>query len=262
MELDELVLSRGENGIILSEIKNKYKNSIDFKIANYIYLETKKRPFFFLNNRDNYTKMSKIKCLWEISREEFIGKYGLNFQFNEICSQVLRKIFLSGQNGSFQHTIGSELGLRTSDIHHHINNLIKAGLIIKRNFTIKTRSKLNYVIQLKCGIFEKKINENISYHNFVSSKDFEISCKLIKIISRIERPVKQKDIKYGILSYNYKSFIERRRIHRKWQKIKQLFLKAKISIMKTIECTFFDRKIKLLKKTPHRDKIQYKHKFI
>ena len=78
--------------------------------------------------------MSKIKCLWEISREEFIGKYGLNFQFNEICSQVLRKIFLSGQNGSFQHTIGSELGLRTSDIHHHINNLIKAGLIIKRNF--------------------------------------------------------------------------------------------------------------------------------
>ena len=233
----KLILSNGKNGISLYKIKKKYEDILDFKEMNQIFSKMNKNLFCF--KKENKQKKSmKLCCLWETSREEYLGNFVINSQINEICAQILRKIFYSRELGIFQHTIGSELGLRTRDIHHHINNLIKTNLIVKKNLTIKSRSKLKNVIQLKCKIFDNKISKGFFFQYFSDNKEIEIFKNLVKILTRIDRPIKQKNLKYGVLEHNNTLFDERRRFHRNWQKAKQKFLKAKIDILKTIENNF------------------------
>lgn len=248
-KLKETILSKGKTGIKLAELKKKVKDKTDFKMMNFFYLKAKKKPFCFLNCGNRTNQLTRISCRWEILRDEFLENLAFNNpRVNEVCSQILRKIFSSGEIGIFQHTIGSELGFQTRDIHHHINNLIKIGLIVKENFTIKTRSKINNAIQLKCKIFENQTKKQNLYKNFLNTEDFELFNNLIKILTRLDRQINQKDLKYGILSRENFFKIERRRIHRNWQKIKLKFLKSNIDLTLIIQKNFLYSNILFLGK--------------
>jgi hypothetical protein len=245
-KLMEIILSKGEKGASLLEIKKNYSILMDFKSIDIFFLKAKNKPFCFLNYNDKNKQRNRISCRWEIIREEFLGNNSLcNPLLNEICSQILRKIFISNYIGVFQHTIGEDLGLRTRDIHHHINFLIKTGLIDRKSFTIKSKSKLKNVIQLKCKVLENQLSKEILFKKFLN-KDILWIKNLIKILLRIEKPMKQKDLKYGIITDNKISKIERRRIHRSWQKIKQKFQKSNIKISEVNQITC----LKIISKFP------------
>jgi len=222
-----IVLLKGENGIMLSDIKKKYKNLIDFKTFIFLILRIKKKPFHYNNRYQKHPKTFHFANRWEISRKNFLGDSLFNNPpLNEICSQILTKIFSFGQTGTFQHIIGSEIGLRTCDIHHHINYLIKVGLIVKKNVNIKSGSKLNNAIQLRCIIFETLGKRNIFSYNIQDYKDIEMTKSIIKILLRINYSIRQKDLKYGILCHQNPFNIEKRRLHRIWQKAKKKISKG------------------------------------
>ena len=247
--LKEKILSVGKTGIKLSIFKKKVKNKTDFKMLNFFFLKSKKKPFCFLNCESRTNQLSRISCRWEVLRDEFLGNFVFSSpRLNEICSQVLRKIFSSGETGIFQHTIGSELGFQTRDIHHHINNLIKTGLIVKKNYTIKTRSKINNAIRLKCKIFERQSKKHNLHLNFLNMEEAKLINNLIKILTRLDRQINQKDLKYGILICDNVFKIERRRIHRNWQKIKQKFLKSNIDVTLIVPKNLLNSDISFLEK--------------
>ena len=245
----ETVLSKGKSGLKLSEFQEKDNSVLDFKTMTLVFLKFKKKPYCFNSNEINYNQLCKINCRWESLREEYLGNLILNNpQLNEICSQILRKIFESGPFGISQHTLGNELGLKSHDIHHHINNLIKYQLVKKKNFIIKSKSKLNNIIQLKCKIFENYNKKKIFQQNFSNKGEFEMINNLIKIFSRIDRVINQKDLKYGTLEKKDLENSEKRRFHRNWQKTKQKFFKAGIDLIKLIQKNFKIDKKKNFKK--------------
>ena len=249
LDLKESVLSKGKLGLKLSEFQKKDYSILDFKTMNLVFLKFKKTPYCFNSNEINYNQFGKISCRWESLREEYLGNYILNNpQLNEICSQILRKIFESGSFGISQHTVGNELGLKSHDIHHHINNLIKFQLVKKKNFIIKSKFKLNNIIQLKCKIFENLNKKKFFNQNFPSKGEFEMIKNLIKIFSRIDRVTKQKDLKYGTLKKIDSENKEKRRFHRNWQKTKQKFFKAGINLTKLTQKNFIIDKKKIFKK--------------
>ena len=249
LDWKESVLSKGKLGLKLSEFQEKYNSILDFKTMNLIFLKFKKTPYCFYSKEIHYNQLCRISCRWESLREECLENFILNNpQLNEICSQILRKIFESGPFGISQHTVGNELGLKSHDIHHHINNLIKFQLVKKKNFIIKSKSKLNNIIQLKCKIFENLNKKKFLHQNFSSKGEFEIINKLIKIFSRIDRSIKQKDLKYGTLKKIDSENSEKRRFHRNWQKTKQKFFKAGINLTKLTQKNFIIDKKKIFKK--------------
>jgi len=240
----QLLLLNGNKGLDMSMIKHKFTDILDFRAINCIFLQTKKRPFCFINNTVGHTRTAKISCRWEFSRQQHLRNSILNNpRLGEICCQILQKIFFSGCNGIYQHIIGTELGLQARDIHHRIDRLIKMGLVVKKKFTIKFRSKLNNAIQLKCIIFENSNKKDNFYKNSFNLKDFELIKRSIQIVSRIDREIRQKDIKYGILNCKNFLYAEKRCLHRNWQKIKQKFLKANINITKINNYISFDKRI-------------------
>ena len=246
----ELILAKGKSGLKFSEIQKKYGSILDFKTMSLFFLKLKKIPYYFFANDIKYTEFCRISCRWESFREEYIGNFlPNNPPLNEICSQVLRKIFTSGPHGISQHTIGSELGLKSTDIHHHINNLIKFQLVNKKNFTIKSTSKLNNIIQLKCKIFENLVKKGDFCQNFANKSEFYMMNKLTKILSRIEQAVKQKDLKYGTLKRIDVRYREKRRFHRNWQKAKQKFFKAGINLPALIQKNLISNRRNFLRKT-------------
>ena len=248
IEWKSLVLLNGENGLKLSDLKKINNNYIDFKKLFLLFSIIKKKAFSFKNNGQVCLEKFNFACRWEISREEFLGNSVFNNPpLGEICSQVFRKIFSFGKTGAFQHIIGSEIGLRTCDIHHHINYLIKVQLVVKKHIIIKSRSKMKNAIQLKCKIFETSFLKNISHPNNSGYKEADLVETVVKILSRIDRPIKQKDLKYGVLFY--KSFLatERKRIHRIWQKTKKKFLKTNIDLSRITEKNILDQDLDLFK---------------
>lgn len=247
--LNELILAKGKPGLKLSEIQEKYGSILDFKAMSLLFLKLKKTPYYFSANDIKYTKFCKISCRWEVFREVHLGNFVLNNPpLNEICSQILRKIFNSGPLGISQHTIGSELGLKSADIHHHINNLIKFQLVKKKNFTVKSKSKLNNIIQLKCKIFENLDKKRYNCQEFTNKNEFSMINNLIKILSRFEQTVKQKDLKYGTMEKIDVGYREKRRFHRNWQKAKQKFFKAGINLNKLIQKNLISNKKKVFRK--------------
>nr|UXY88503.1 hypothetical protein Cry52Nrm3_p142 [Cryptomonas curvata] len=203
-----------------------YKLS-DIKKIDILFTIFKKLPFFFISSMLSLRKNLKIECRWEKFRISLLGISVLsNPVLSEISLKILRQIGKNKKKGILQHELARFLDLQSNDIHHHLINLLKFNLIRKYTCILQSNSKLSNTIQLKSryNIDFKKLNYNQKQIEKRLSKNTLIFLleKLIKIIIRMKKIIKQKKIKYGVLSfYNHSTGNYKRKLHRIWYKLKE-----------------------------------------
>ncbi|ABW98023.1 hypothetical protein HAN_2g195 (nucleomorph) [Hemiselmis andersenii] len=253
MDLLELFLN-GKKGTSLKKILENFSMNIDLKKAFKIIEFFKKNVFFFgffINKKkNNFFFFNR----WEFKRMEILkNSIGKNFFFTEISNQILREIGKK-REGIFQYLLAKKLNLKSNYIHHVLGKLISLYLIKKYICILKINSKISNIILLKPNLnffwFQECQYRYTKEKNLDETKE---KMKIFFIIKTLSRKLKniwtEKDIKYGVAYLNkIPKKINKRRIHRKWQKIRKKCKKSGLFIFKNNFRNQFEKTIKTSRK--------------
>jgi len=231
------IFLRGNRGIRLKKFFDFKSISKDlkffFKVFEFFKINV---VLFFLSSLHLNSNCFTI-CRWEKFRKKILGYFfSKNFNLSEGEIQILKEIGKKTKNGLFQYQLTKNLELKPNYMHHILNKLICFNLIKKFFCILNFNSKKSNAILLKPNIkyfslFKKYTKKKEKLTN--NEKETNLIKKLIKTVIRQKKNIlTEKHLKYGICYLeNIPKKVNKRQLHRKWQKIRERFKKANIIVL-------------------------------
>ena len=227
------ILVSGKKGFQFSQISKLNRRSFDLKWIFKIYLFFKKNLFYYKLSCKKLNGSIAILTHFENCRINLLRNLvAQNFFFSEISLQVLREIARQKKKGLYQYQLTKLLDLKSNYLHHIISKLVQLNLIKKNISVLKINSKKSNIITLKvkskclfsprCKILRLKKKRHL-----VNYEKRMILLIVKTLVRQMDNILTEKTIKYGIAFLNkIPKEINKRKIHRIWQKIRQKCIKA------------------------------------
>jgi hypothetical protein len=195
----------------------------------------KNNSFFFKLSKNFLFGNISIKCINENFRKKIFECFFQNsLNYNEINLQILREIGKKSSKGILQQYLITKINLKNNYFHHLFIKLSDLGIIQKSFCKINIKSKIynSFILTIRFCFLKTNYLHDIFNNNKFYKKNNEIIFvkRLIKIgVRQKNKFFLEKNLKYGILFlYKLPCKLNRKKIHRLWQKIRDRCKKAKI----------------------------------